>query len=221
MIAIPPLRKLPFDWAIKNHCWSTRRHNIKVSGRSYYSSGKPLVFNEVDGDFQVIFLSDENGNISNYSYGTSTFRKIKGWENPTLHIKLLLASILIFTIVLLISLARVIISRYVNESKINRSSSLKYLNINSILILLFIFGIAIAAKISSLDFGVPFGVKAIFIFPVLAAILFPYCMFQLLKELKKSTITIWLKILLSLDFISIALILLIFYNYNLVGFNFV
>jgi len=194
---------------------------LEIGNRSYYNSGNPLIFNQVEGDSQIKFITDENGNISNYSYGTSTYRKIKGWEDPSIHQKILLVSIIVFVLIFLTSLIRFIISKFKKKPQINKSSALKFINLNGLLIILFFVGIGIATKSISLDFGVPLGLKAVFIFPVLAVVLVPFSIYYLFKELQKPNIPVWLKGLMVIDIIAITLCLMILNNYNIIGFNFI
>jgi hypothetical protein len=194
---------------------------LKVGDKSYYNSGNLLIFNQVEGDSQIKFITDENGNISNYSYGTSTFRKIKDWEDPSVHKKILLISIIVFVVILITSIIRFIISKFKKKSHIYKTSALKFLNLNGLLIILFFIFIGIATNSISLDYGVPLVLKAVLTLPVLAVVLFPFSIYYSFKELQKYNISVWLKGLMIIDIIAIALCLLVLNNYNIIGFNFI
>lgn len=196
---------------------------VVIDGIKYKNTATPFLFQEIEGDqSQVKFIRDDSGNINHYSYGTSTFRKIGRWEDPSLHIKILVVCFAIFIAFLIVALIRAIRIKFVKRAPFSINRAVRVVVINTICVTLFVLGIMITiSTISSLSYGMPFVFKALFILPILSIILLPVSFYFVLGELRHLLVARWLRALLIADVLALACGLVIFNVYNLIGFNFV
>ncbi len=234
-----PLKKIAGSYFYMNDSHTTfekigfllgdRKINVKADGDTlildklkFKETSKPLLFHQIEGPAEVKFIEDENGEINHYSYGTSTFRRIGKWEDPSLHLKILIGCFTVFIIFLITALLRFIGSKFYKKKGFTTNKTVRIVAINTLCIILFLIGFFIATStISNLSYGVDFTIKSLFILPIIAVVLLPISGYFYFKEIKKQALKVWLKLLLFVDLIAIFACLLIFNIYNLIGFHFI
>lgn len=195
---------------------------ISIGQLKFKETDTPLLFHQTDGIGQVVFIKDSKGNISHYSYGTSTFRRITAWENPSLHLKILAGCSILLVVFLITVLIRWIISRFKKENNIQSSKAIKFLTINILIIVAFVIGLVIVINsLSSLSYQLPFQLKALFILPVLALLCLPITCFYVYQDFKTKKLPIWLRGFSAINVLAIVCCAVILSHYNFIGFNFV
>lgn len=150
-------------------------------GRQQYVEVEPLVFHEVGGQDKLIFVEDEQGNITYGSVNSVprlAIEKMEWYETPGLHMPLLMVTVLVFISFLIATLISTIRNRRRGgdaKPQPGPARSARWLAVGvSGLLVLFTAGLFIymgGLQWYTILFGVPLFIKALLVLPVLAAVL--------------------------------------------------
>jgi len=150
-------------------------------GRQQYVEVEPLVFHEVGGQDKLIFVEDEQGNITYGSVNSVprlAIEKMAWYETPGLHMPLLMVTVLVFISFLIatpISTSRNRRRGGDAKPQPGPARSARWLAVGvSGLLVLFTAGLFIymgGLQWYTILFGVPLFIKALLVLPVLAAVL--------------------------------------------------
>jgi len=150
-------------------------------GRQQYVEVEPLVFHEVGGQDKLIFVEDEQGNITYGSVNSVprlAIEKMAWYETPGLHMPLLMVTVLVFISFLIATPISTIRNRRRGgdaKPQPGPARSARWLAVGvSGLLVLFTAGLFIymgGLQWYTILFGVPLFIKALLVLPVLAAVL--------------------------------------------------
>jgi len=150
-------------------------------GRQHYVEVEPLVFREVGGQDMLIFVEDEQGNITYGSVNSVprlAIEKMAWYETPELHMPLLMITVLVFVSFLIAAPISAIRNRRRGgdaKPQPGPARSARWLAVGvSGLLVLFTAGLFIymgGLQWYTIMFGVPLFLKVLLVLPVLAALL--------------------------------------------------
>lgn len=177
------------------------------------------LFSRANNDTRIKFF--EYDHRFYLTSGFATYRQLKFWENPNVHLYLLMGS-LFFLISSFVWPFKGFVRFITKKEGTGAKKPHLYLFLSSFSLLLFFLLFAISADSLELKFGVPTYFKIFLFFPVIGLILFAYSIFlwftnpfitfksgRLVKEIHT-----------LLVFASLLIVYAIFGFYNLIGFNF-
>ena len=150
-------------------------------GRQQYAEVEPLVFREVGGQDMLIFVEDEQGNITYGSVNSVprlAIEKMAWYETPGFHMPLLMVTVLVFVSFLIAALISAIRNRRRGGDTKPQTAPVRlarWLAVGvSALLVLFTAGLFIymgGLQWYTIMFGVPLILKVLLVLPVLAALL--------------------------------------------------
>jgi len=150
-------------------------------GRQQYAEVEPLVFREVGGQDMLIFVEDEQGNITYGSVNSVprlAIEKMAWYETPGFHMPLLMVTVLVFVSFLIAApISAIRNRRRGGDTKPQPSPArlARWLAVGvSTLLVLFTAGLFIymgGLQWYTIMFGVPLILKVLLVLPVLAALL--------------------------------------------------
>ncbi|WP_235299523.1 serine hydrolase domain-containing protein [Portibacter marinus] len=88
---------------------------LYLNERIFIPAQDPLILKEKNKDTELIFLRNDQEKIGYFSFGRSTYRKIKAWEDPNIHRHLFLTYFILAIIFMLFSLTRFLLLKLRRE----------------------------------------------------------------------------------------------------------
>lgn len=195
---------------------------VKLEGDQFFVNGN--VYEEVDkllfrrkrDSLLVSFVI--NDNRAHYSTGYGTFRQLKWYESPSLHLPAMMGCFAIF-------LSAVILwpIQYFRKRKKGNVPVYKVkrtIGIAAFLILFFFILLGTTTQGLSLKFGAPSYLYFYFTLPILGALTFLIGLFKVPAFFKNSSVSILGKVHFAVVLLAIVACLFIYNYYNLLGYNF-
>ncbi len=191
---------------------------LKMNSTELIALGENL-FSPINKDTRIKFFEHENAYY--LTSGFATYRQLKFWENPSLHLYLLMGSMLFLVSSFVWPFVRLI--KPIAKKKNTEFNKLHlYLFLSSFSLLLFFILFVVGADSLELKYGVPTYFRLFLFLPIIGLVLFTYPIFLLITKsdiiIKSGSIIKRIHSLLVI--ISLFVVYAIFGFYNLVGFNF-
>ena len=190
---------------------SVENNSLTINGNLYHEVDALLFQSDKVKDLLVNFVVDTNG--THYSTGYATYRKLSFLEIPSLHVKLLVASFVIFLISIVLWTAKYLKTKNISRPRL-------YIGLAAFFLVAFFGLLAITTAGGTAKYGVPKMFYLVFALPLLAIILGIVGTFKAPKFLKSSSNSLFSKCHLALALTALVVCLIIYNHYNLIGYHF-
>ena len=189
----------------------TDGNTLLIDGKRYNEIDSMLFQRLDNGELMANFIIDDHGSF--FTTGYSTYRKLAEYENPSLHIKLLVASFVIFLVSIILWVVKYYKSKKIVKARL-------YIGLSAISLILFLVLLATTTAGGTAKYGVPSVFYLCFTIPLIGIIFFALGLLKTSKFFLDKSITRFSKVHLGLVLISLITCLLIYNYYNVIGYNF-
>lgn len=186
-------------------------NTLSINGEKYDEIDSLLFQRKKSGGLLVNFIVDEYG--SHYTTGYSTYRRLASYEKPSLHIKLLIASFILFIVSSILWSIKYIKSKKINKARL-------YIGLSTLSLILFFVLLATVTRGGTAKYGVPTIFYFCFTLPLIAILFSIIGLLKAPKIFLDTSISLFSKLHVGLVFIFLFISLLIYNYYNIIGYNF-
>lgn len=192
-----------------------RDGKLYINGNEYQAVGSSL-FRRVKDSLLVYFKNDQQGSF--YSTGYATFRKLSWHEKLSLHIKVLMGSLLLFLVSIIVWLIQFF--RRSSERRQKTFNAKFFMGLSTFSLLAFFMLLAATTGGVKMQYGAPWFFNVYFTLPIIGVVLFVWGLIKTKAFFTSSPINLFSKIHFSVIALCMLSCLLIFYYYNALGYNY-